>query len=100
MMMMMMMNTQTTCPNRITPRSRKGERPSGIRDLARVFEKSTTEFKLKQILLKCKSIIQIATFKVGYLYRKGQLSELTAPVIYHNIETICMQEHVYLIAKI
>ena len=62
--------------------------------MAPVFKKSATE--LKQKLLKCKSTIQIATFNVRTLNRIGQLLELTASVIDHNIDIICILEHRYL----
>ena len=63
--------------------------------LASVFEKSATELKLKQNLLKCKHTINIVTFNVRTLNRIGQLPELTASVINHNIDIICIQEHRY-----
>ena len=62
-----------------------------------MFEKSATE--LKQKLLKCKPTIQIATFNVGTLNRLGQLPELTASAIDHNIDIICIQEHRYIHSK-
>ena len=72
-----MTHIQTTCPNDMASRARKkGARP--------VFEKSATELKLKQKLLKCKRTIQIATFNVKTLNRIGQLTELTASAIDHN----------------
>ena len=63
------------------------------------FEKSTTELKLKQKLLKCKSTIQIATFNVRTLNRIGQLPELTASAIDNNIYIICIQELRYIQSK-
>ena len=60
-----------------------------------MFEKSATELKLKQKLLKCKSTIQIVTFNVRTLNRIDQQPELTVFAIDHNIEIICMQEHRY-----
>ena len=39
--------------------------------------------------------IQIATFNVKTLNRIGQLPELTASVIDHNIDIVCVQEHIY-----
>ena len=59
-----------------------------------MFEKSATE--LKQKLLKCKRTIQIATFNVRTLNRIGQLPELTASAIDHNIDIIWIQEHRYI----
>ena len=51
--------TETTCPNRITLRACKKEaRPAEVVALASVFEKSVTELKLKQKLLKYKSTIK------------------------------------------
>ena len=58
-----------------------------------MFEKSATD--LKQKLLKCKRKIQIATFNVRTLNRIGQLLELTASAMDHNIDIICIQEHRY-----
>ena len=60
-----------------------------------MFEKSATELKLKQKLLKCKQTIQIATFNVRTLNRIGQLPELTASAVEHKIDIICIQEHRY-----
>ena len=89
-----MTHTQTTCPNRIALRTgKKGARPTEIGDLVSVFEKSATE--LKQKLLKRKGTIQIATFNVRTLDKIGQQLELTASVIDHNIDIICIQEHRY-----
>ena len=72
--------------------------PTEVGALTPVFEKSATERKLKknQTLLKCKSTIQIATFNVRTLYRIGQLPELTASAMDHNIDIICIQEHRYI----
>ena len=91
-----MTHTPTTCPNRIALRtSKKGVYPAEVRALALVFEKSATELKLKQKLLKCKRRIQTVTFNVRTLNRIGQLPELTASTIDHNIDIICIQEHRY-----
>ena len=91
-----MIHTQTTCINRIALRAaQKGTRPAEFGALASVFEKSATELKLKQKLLKCKQTIQIATFNVRTLNRIGQLPELTASVVEHKIDIICIQEHRY-----
>ena len=50
-----MTHTQTIYPNRIALRTgKKGVRPAVVGALASVFEKSATELKLKQTLLKCK----------------------------------------------
>ena len=87
--------TQTTCPNHIALHmGKKGACPAEVGALASVFEKSATELK-QQKLLKCKNIIQIATFNVRTLNRIGQLPELTASAIDHNIDMICIQEHRY-----
>ena len=92
-----MTHTQTTFPNCIALRTgKKGTRPAEIGSLALVFEKSATQLKLKQELLKCKRTIQIATFKVRTLNRIGQLPKLTASVIDHNIGIICIQEYRYI----
>ena len=47
-------------------------------------EKSATELRLKQNLLKCKHTMQIATFNLRSLNRIGRLLELTALTIDHN----------------
>ena len=89
-----------TSPNRIALRAgKKGTRPAEVGALARVFEKSATELKLKQNLLKCKRTIQIATFNIRTLNRIGQLPELTVSAIDHNIDIICIQEHRYTHSK-
>ena len=69
---------------------KKGVHPADVAALATVFKKSATELKLKQKLLKCKSTIQIATFNIRTLNRIGQLPKLTASVIDHNIDIICI----------
>ena len=87
-------NNQTTCPNCIAFRVRKkGTRPAEVGALAWVFEKLTTE--LNQKLLKCKQTIRIATFNVRTLNKIGQLPELTSSAIEHNIDIICILEHIY-----
>ena len=96
-----MTHTQTTCPNRIALLVRKkGARPFDVGALAKAFEKATTEIKLKQKLLKCQIKIQMSTFNVRTLNRIGQLPELTASAIDHNIiftqDIICIQEYRYL----
>ena len=84
---------QTTCPKLIALRAGKNRmRPDEVGVLASVFNRSATELK-QQKLLKCKRTIQIATFNVRTLNRKGQLPELTASAIDHNIDIICIQEH-------
>ena len=65
----------------------------GCVQLASVLENSATE--LNQKLLKCKQTIQIATFNVRTLNKIGQLPELTASTIEHNVDMICIQEHRY-----
>ena len=50
----------------------------------------------QQKLLKCKQIIQIATFNVRTLNRIGQLPELIASAVEHKIDIICIQEHRYM----
>ena len=60
-----------------------------------MFEKSATELK-QQKLLKCKQIIQIATFNVRTLNRRGQLPELTASAVEHKVDIICTQEYRYM----
>ena len=71
-------------------------RPAEIGALVPVLEKSATKLKLKQKLLKCKRTIQIATFNVRTFNRIGQLPELTAFAIDHNINRIFIREHRYL----
>ena len=92
-----MTHTQTPCPNYIALRAgKKDARPAEVGALALWFEKSATEFQLKQNLLKCKRTIQTATFNVRTLNRIGQLPELTASAIDHNVDIICIQEHWYI----
>ena len=92
-----MTHTQTTCPKSIALCAvKKGARSAEVRALAPLFKKSATKLKLKQKLLKCKSTIQIETFNAGPLNRIGQLPELTASVIDHNIDLICIQEYRYI----
>ena len=91
-----MTHTQTTYINCIALRAgKKGAHHAEVRALASVFEKSATELKLKQKLLKCKQIIQIATYNVRTLNRIGQLPELIASAVEHKIYIICVQEHRY-----
>ena len=91
-----MTHTQTTYTNRIALRAgKKGTRPAEVGALASVLEKSATELKLKKNLLKYKQTIQIATFNVRILNRIGQLPELTASAVEHQIDIICIQEHRY-----
>ena len=90
-----MTHTQTICQNCIAFRAgKKGACPAEVGALASVFEKSATELK-QQKLLKCKQTIQIATFNVRTLNRIGQLPELTASAVEHNMDIICIQEHRY-----
>ena len=87
-----MTHTQTTCINRIALRvNKKGAHSAEVGALASVFKKSATELKL----LKCKHTIQVVTFNVRTLNRIGQLPELTASAVEHNIDIICIQEHRY-----
>ena len=72
---------------------KKGEHPAEVGALAPVFKKSATDLKLKQKLLKSKCTIQITTFNIRTLNRIGQLPELTASAIDHNIDIIFLQEH-------
>ena len=91
-----MTHTQTTYINCIALRTgKKGARSAEVGALASVFEKSATELKFKQKLLKCKQTIQIATFNIRTLNRIGQLPELTASAVEHKIDIICIQEHRY-----
>ena len=89
-----MTHTQTTYINRIALRAGKqGAGPAEVGAPASVFEKSATELKLKQKLLKCTQTIQIATFNVRTLNRIGQLPELITSAEEHKIDIICIQEH-------
>ena len=91
-----MTHTPTTYINRIALRAgKKGACPDEVGAMASVFEKSATELKLKQKLLKRKQTIQIATFNVRTLNRIVQLPELTASAVEHKIDIICKQEHRY-----
>ena len=90
-----MTHTQTTYINCIALRAgKKGAHPAEVGALASVFEKSATEL-IQQKLLKCKQTIQTATFNVRTLNRIGQLSELTASAVEHEIDIIYLQEHRY-----
>ena len=60
-----------------------------------MFKKSATKLKHKQELLKCKSTIQIATFNARTLNSIGQLRELKASAVVHNVDIVCIQEHRY-----
>ena len=66
-----------------------------FRELNDSVQKTATELKLKQKLLKCKRTIQRATFNIRTLNRIGQLPELTASAIDHYIDIVCIQEHWY-----
>ena len=89
-----MTHTQTTYLNCIALHAgKKGACSAEFGALDLVFEKSATE--LKQKLLKCKQTIQIVTFNVRTLNKIGQLPELTASAIDHNIDIICIQENRY-----
>ena len=89
-----MSHTQTNRLNSIALCACKKEtHPDEIGALAKVFEKSATDLKLKQNLLKCKCTIQIVTFNIRNLNRIGQLLELTASAIDHNMDIIYLQEN-------
>ena len=89
-----MTHNQTTWPICITLRAdKKMALPAEIGALTPVFEKSATELKLKQKLLKCKSAIQIATFEVITLNRMSQLAKLTVSVRDHDIDIICIYKN-------
>ena len=93
-----MAHTQTTYLNRITLCAGKnGAHSTNVGALASVFKKSAAE--LKQKLLKCKQTSQTETFNVRTLNKIGQLPELTASAIDHNIDIICNQEHIYTHSK-
>ena len=90
-----------TCPNNIVLLAGKKRGPScwGWSPGPRV-RKIRKEIKLLKNLLKCKSTIQIAIFKVRTLNKIGQLPELTASAIDDYIDIICIQEHRYIHSKI
>ena len=91
-----MTHTQTTYINRIALRAgKKGAPPAEVGALASVFEKSATELKLKQKLLKCKQTIQIVTFNVRTLNKIDQLPELTASAVEHKIDIICIHRYTH-----
>ena len=92
-------NKNKTKQNKTTPLQKKTKNacPAEVGALTPVFEKSDTEFKLKQKLLKCKRTIQIATFNVRILNRIGQLPMVTASAI--DIDIIYIQEHRYIHCK-
>ena len=94
---------QSNCPNPITLHARKEWVHSAkIAALAPGFEKSATELKRKpkQKLLQCRSLVHIATFNGRTLNRLCHLPELTAFVVEHNIDIICIQEHRYYYNKV
>ena len=68
---------------------------TAVEALTPVFKKSATELKLKPKLLRCKNIVNIATFNVRTLNRINQLPEMTVFAAEHNIDIICIQEHRY-----
>ena len=76
---------------------KKGTPLAEVWALASVFKKTATELKHKerQKLLKCKSTIQIVAFNIRTLKRIGQLPDLTAAVIDHDIDIINRPEHRY-----
>ena len=83
-----------TKPNYITLQAGKQEVHSAeIWSLAPMFEKLAPEPKPN--LLKCKNIVNIATFNVTILKTTNQLNELTASASEHNIDIICVQEFSY-----
>ena len=91
-----MTHAQTTCPNLIALHAdKKRARRAKVWSLAPVFKNQLHTSNLKKII-KCKSTIQIATFDVGTLFKIGQTQELTAYPIYHNIDIICIIEHIYI----
>ena len=84
---------QTMYPNCITLGVEKqGVHSVDVATLAPLFEKSATELKLKQKLLRCKNTVQIATLNIRTLNRIGHLLELTASAAEDNID---IQEHRY-----
>ena len=95
-----MTHTQTTSRNCFAlSAGKKRTRPAGVGALVPVFEKSSSELKLKQKPLKYKSTIQIAIFNVRTLNRIGQLPEPTVSAINHKIDIICIQEHRYIYSE-
>ena len=86
-----MTHTQTTCPNHIALRTckKRGVSCWGWTPGLRVQKISSKK------LLKCNCTIQIAKFNVRTLNRISQQPELTASVIDHNIDIICIEKHRY-----
>ena len=84
--------THTICPNHFSLYvGKQGMHSAEVGILASLFEKSPTELKHKQTLIKCKSM----TFNIRTLNRTGELLELTASMSEHNIDIVCVQEHRY-----
>ena len=88
--------TRTICPNHIALHaSKQGARSAEVGVLVSVFEKSVTELKRSQKLLKCKRIVHIATLNIGTVNKISQLLELKASTAEHNIDIVCVQENRY-----
>ena len=81
-------------PNCVTlDEGKKKVRSAAVGAQAKVFEKSATELKHKQKLLKHKSKINVAAFNVRTLSRIDQLAELIASVVEHKIDIVSVHEH-------
>ena len=87
-----MTHTQT-CPNCFAWVKKKWACPAEVGAPNPLFEKSTTELKRKRKLLRCKSTIQIVSFNVKTLNRIGQLPELTASTVDHDLDIVCVGYH-------
>ena len=77
--------------NRSSRRLKRGA-PCWCWNSVTVFEKSPTELKIKQKLLRYKSTIQIVTLNVRTFNRIGKVADLTPSTTDHNIFIICIQE--------
>ena len=66
----------------------KKARSAEVGALAPAFEKSASDFKLRQKVLICKSAIHIVTFKVRTINKIVQLLEQRTSVVEHNIDMI------------
>ena len=88
--------TQIICPNRIALcAGKKGCVLLKLELWSQCLKNPLQSSNTKQKLLKRKNTIQIATFNVRTLNGIGQQGELTASVVEHNIDLVCLQEHRY-----
>ena len=84
------------CLNSIAFYARKQEPHSAaVGAPAPEFDKSATELKLKQKLLRCKITVYIVTLNVRTLNGIGLLLELKESAGKCSIDIVCIQEHTY-----